>query len=378
MTDKDIYTGKSEGRFISPFSFTIDPMRQLILIPFEKDPDTLYNQFEVQQSVLSDESCKIAVIAYKINGSADVYYQKGYPLASQSSILNDPAFVETQFNEASFAFNPDDLDLLISFKDVRDRNIRLAVKERARKGKEPFTLLAPVGVISKKPLSMPVYYMHQMSFARKRHTDIVISIGEKSHKPDGFFLPIEKSRNYFTRYALDTFNVDVNPARNGPIQTYEIGQDKHLETNGIYYELNRSNGYPEIMKISVRREQHICAVTFSPSFPDLLTLKNGTFLTGDFCIASDDESGAGADVDAGATGGAICGTYQIEKEQDEVSIKLHPGAGWIHNEKRLIIRFMFKVVKLFRDWPKSYSWDAKITHNEKGGYFMDSSWKNVS
>ncbi len=270
MTDQDIYNGKSKGQFISPFSFTIDPMRQLILIPFEKNPDTLYNQFEVQQSLLSEESCKIAVIAYKINGTADVYYQKGYPLASQSSILNDPDFFETQFNAASFDYSPEDLDLFISFKDVRDRNIRLAVKERARKEKKPFTLLAPVGAISKKPLSLPVYYMYQMSFARKRHTEIVISIGEKSHKPDGFFLPIEKSRNYFTRYALDTFNVDVNPARNGPIQTYEIGQDIHLETDGIDYELNWNNGYPEIMKISLRREQHICAVTFSPSFPDLL------------------------------------------------------------------------------------------------------------
>ncbi|MFA5739378.1 MAG: hypothetical protein WC902_11390, partial [Bacteroidales bacterium] len=69
MAHQDIYTGKSNGQFISPFSFKVDLMRQLILIPFEKDPDIFYNQFEVQLSVLSDGTYKIAVIAYKLNGS---------------------------------------------------------------------------------------------------------------------------------------------------------------------------------------------------------------------------------------------------------------------------------------------------------------------
>ena len=365
MTHHDIYSGTSNGQFIAPFSFKIDPMQQLVLIPFEKDPDTFYNQFEVQRSVLPDGTCKIAVIAYKLNGSAEVYYQKDYPLASQSSILNDPAFIEAKFDSASLTFSSSDLELSISFQDVHDRTIRIEISERDRQAKVPFTLLAPVGWISKKPLSLPVYYMYQMSLTRKKHSNIIITVGGRSHKPDVFFLPFDKSGNYFTRYSLDTFNVDINPCCNGLLQICEAGIRDNLKNGDLHYELNRNNGHPEIKKVTVKGERHFCTIDFSPSFPDLLTLKNDIFLTGDFCITSD--TGAGI----------IKGTYKIENKQNETDIKLHPGLGWIPSESRLLLRLMFKLVKIFKDWPKSYSWDAKITLDENGSCFMDSNWNRI-
>jgi hypothetical protein len=365
MAHQDIYTGKSNGQFISPFSFKVDLMRQLVLIPFEKDPDIFYNQFEVQLSVLSDGTYKIAVIAYKLNGSADVYHQQGYPLAFQSSILNAPAFIETIFDSCFFTFSPADLDLSISFRDVHNRAVILKIAERERKDKVPFTLLAPVGVISKKPLSMPVYYMYLMSFARKNHCDIIISVGGKFHKPDVFFLPVDKSSNYFTRYSLDTFNVDINPAHNGFLEIKEKGNKNSFNIESVHYELKRNNGHPEIKKIFVQRDRHLCTVEFSPSFPDISALKNNIFLTGDFSIASDMEAGF------------IKGTYQIGNKKNDINIKLHPELGWIPRERRLILKLMFKLVKIFRDWPKSYIWDAQITRNENGCYFIDSTWKRI-
>ena len=363
---QNVYACKSSGLFLSPFGFKIDLMRQLILIPFEKDPDQYYNQFEVQRSVLSDGTVKIAVIAYKTNGAADVYHQEGYPLASQSSILNDPAFIETRFDTTFLAFTSSDLDLSVSFTDVHGRTIRIKVSERDRKTKEPITLLAPVGTISRKPLSLPVYYMYQMSFARKNHTDIEISIGKMTHKPDVFFLPIDKSSNYFTRYSLDTFNVDINPFSNGLLRINETGGKNNLKMDGVHYELSRNNGHPEIRKISVQRDRHICSVEFSPSFPDILTLKNNIFLSGDFCITSD------------SSAGIIKGIYRVGSDQNAVNIKLHPALGWIPRERRLILRLMFMLVKLFRDWPKSYVWDARISRDLNGGYNMDSGWKRIT
>ena len=41
------------------------------------------------------------------------------------------------------------------------------------------------------------------------------------------------------------------------------------------------------------------------------------------------------------------------------------------------LRLMFKLVKIFKDWPKSYSWDAKITLDENGSCFMDSNWNRI-
>ena len=36
------------------------------------------------------------------------------------------------------------------------------------------------------------------------------------------------------------------------------------------------------------------------------------------------------------------------------------------------------LVKLFRDWPKSYVWDARISRDVNGGYNMDSGWKRIT
>jgi hypothetical protein len=42
------------GRVIFPFSIEIDPMERLLLVNFEKDPDSIYVGFEPQ--VFNDES----------------------------------------------------------------------------------------------------------------------------------------------------------------------------------------------------------------------------------------------------------------------------------------------------------------------------------
>ena len=47
--------------------------------------------------------------------------------------------------------------------------------------KKPFFLLAPVGVISKTPVSLPFYSLYRMSFIRKNHAVIEIDIDKVAH-----------------------------------------------------------------------------------------------------------------------------------------------------------------------------------------------------
>ncbi len=44
METATIYNRKSDGILYSPFNLSIDDMKKLILINFEKDPDELYNR----------------------------------------------------------------------------------------------------------------------------------------------------------------------------------------------------------------------------------------------------------------------------------------------------------------------------------------------
>ena len=75
----DIYAKSSNGTIISPFGFKIDPMEQLILVNFEKDPDKLYNILEFQKASDKNGNKYLLAIAYRIAGKTDVFYSKKGP-----------------------------------------------------------------------------------------------------------------------------------------------------------------------------------------------------------------------------------------------------------------------------------------------------------
>jgi hypothetical protein len=359
-----IYDKKSDGGFITPFNLSIDAMQQLMLIPFEKDPDKYYNLFELQKASINDGETRLLLIAYKNDGAADVYYQKDYPLASQSYILNSASFFETDFNEIRFEVNLRNLKVVASFKDKYGRDIFVSVDEPGLEQKKPFTLLAPVGVISKEPQTLPIYYMYRMSFVRKSGSTIKILIDNVSHKPDDFQLPIDYSSNYFTRYSLDTFNADWNKNYKGTLEILSP-KSNSITHSGILYELSHKKEHLEIKRMSAQRKQHNISIEFSPPLPDLLCLKNNVFTNGQFSIMSD------------RCAGYIKGDYQVKKEMGNVQIKIHPAGGWAPNEKRLIIRLMLKMVNVFKVWAKSYVWSALIKFDKSGNPYMESKWERI-
>jgi hypothetical protein len=66
--------------FILPFRIDVDPMERLLLINFEKDPDSLYLGFEPQ--VFNDpiNGSGHLVIGWRVDGKVDVYHQPGLKL----------------------------------------------------------------------------------------------------------------------------------------------------------------------------------------------------------------------------------------------------------------------------------------------------------
>jgi hypothetical protein len=87
LKETDVYSKMSDGIFFSPFSLSIDAMGHLILVNFEKDPDEFYNTFELQQARDINGERSYLVIAYRKDGSSDVYHQSSFPFGSQANIL---------------------------------------------------------------------------------------------------------------------------------------------------------------------------------------------------------------------------------------------------------------------------------------------------
>jgi len=361
----DIYSKNPNGSFFSPFSLSIDDMEQLILINFEKNPDRYYNVFELQQALDKSGKKKFLVIAYQKDGSTDVYHQRSYPFASQAHILNQTTFIESPLENTIFEVNADNLDVFFDFKDRFGRRVKVKINEKKTYHKKPFFLLAPVGVISKKPGSLPVYSLHDMSFVQKKHSYLEINIGDKKHKADAFPLPIDWSKNYFIRYSSDTFNVDWNKNFHGHLDPLIPDKNNRIEAKGITYELLNNSGHYEIKSMCSKNNKHHLKISLSPPMPDIVCLNPDLALEGSFMITTDKSKGA------------IGGEYYLKKTENEVALKLHPNKGWKPNESRFILKLLFLIVKVFKVWPKTYEWNAKIKLNETNHPVMESSWKRV-
>jgi len=73
----------------------------------------------------------------------------------------------------------------------------------------------------------------------------------------------------------------------------------------------------------------------------------------------------------------IRGTYRVSRRGDEVEVILEPNGGWEPRPQTLFLRFLFTAAKVFRQWPKTYRWTAKIKVDEKAAPFMVSQWTRI-
>lgn len=361
----DIYSKHSSGYIFSPLSFSIDKMEHLILVNFEKDPDEFYNTFELQQACDINDQKGLLVIAYRKDDSVDVYHQSAFPFGSQAGILNDVNFFVRPMENAKFEVNADRLEVFFAFEDKIGRQIKVKVNESRRMKKNPFFLLAPVGAVSREPTCLPVYSLYEMSFTKQKFTEIEIEIDKVKHKPDTFLLPIDCSKNYFTRYSADTFNVDWNKNFHGSLAPLIPGKDNRIEDNGTTYELVNNNGHYEIKCMRTKNKKHQININFSPPIPDIACLRNGADIDGNFTIKTDKSAGT------------IRGEYFLKRPGDEIKMQIQPKGGWQPNERRWILKFLFFFVKVFREWPKSYVWNAGIKFDMTNKPIMQSSWKRI-
>lgn len=360
-----IYSKPSNGTVFSPFSFNIDPMEHLILINFEKDPDKIYNILEFQQACDKNGKKRLLAIAYRNDGATDVYHQAGFPFGSQDSVLNNASFFERPMENAKFEVNADLMEVSFAFEDKMGREINVQVNESNRQKKKPFFLLAPVGTISMKPMSLPIYSLYEMAFTKQKYTDIKIEIDKVKHKPDTFPMPIDGSKNYFTRYSADTFNVDWNKNFKGPLSPLIPDNNHKIEDMGITYELEEKSGHYEIKRMSAKNKKHKIIIEFHPAIPDIVCLRQGIDIDGNFSITTDN------------TAGTIRGSYQIKRQKNEIDFEIKPTRGWKPNEGRLVLKILFFVVKVFKEWPKSYVWNAQIKLNDTGQPILQSGWKRI-
>lgn len=338
-------------------------MQKLILINIESDPDKYYKEFELQQAFDEDNNESFLLIAYRNDRGVDIYHQNNYPFSSASSVFAVPNLIERDMEDAVFEIDNDKMEMRLSLTDKYGRIVELSVLEKQKNKKKPFSILAPVGAGSENPLSLPVYLLYEMSFARRAYTDVKVKIDGVTHKPSTMPLPVNCARNYFIRYSADTFIVDWNRNYNGFIKPLDIVGNNLVDDQGIKYKLIQNSGNYEIEALGKENEKHQLRIDFYPPIPDLSCLKDGLELEGEFEISAEKSIGI------------IKGVYIINTQENKISISMCPSEGWKANEKKISLKILYLLGPFFKKWPSTFTWEVEFDFSNEKKVYMKSSWK---
>jgi hypothetical protein len=362
-----IYEKDSCGVVYSPFNLKIEGMKHLFLISFEKDPDEVYVGFEPQ---LFDDPVMgkgLRVIAWRKDGYVDVYQQRTLTLNENFDVAGKGLadLLQRDMEGARFNITEMGVDVYFAFEDKEGRHVEVVIKENSNKPTSPFDLLAPVGHSSENPTALPLFFLYDFYFVRRSNTQVQIKINGVIHKADKFPMPMDGSRIYFMRYSRDPFLVNFNNAQNGPLASLIVNNETFTDSQGTQYEMINQNGHYEISRISGGNDKYQINIGFNPPIPDIVCLKDKTTLEGRFSISLDERVGS------------LSGEYYISKDGSGVEMRMTPSDGWKPGKCRFMVGLIFKMGAIFKNWPKSYVWTARIKLKEDEAPMMESKWSRI-
>ncbi len=335
-----------------PFRIDINPMDRLLLVNFEKDPDTVYVGFEPQ--VFDDEinGHGHLIVAWRKDGCVDVYHQPGVIPHPESYDIAGKGLAHinaTEFETAHFHINRQGVHAHYVFRDMSGRNIEIRVEEKNNLETRPFDLLAPMGHAAENPSALPLFLLFDFYFVRRKHTDLRILIDGKPHRADAMPLPIDGKRMYFTRYSARPLIATLNPRFSGEITPiWAAPGERSISSDQRIWYLSGKKGGGGVEKYIRLNPVAPLEMHFSPPFPDLLRIPDQSAYDGRFQIIS--QPGIGS----------MAGTYSVRRHAQQVHLRLHPSEGWRPQPDRWMLRLIYRVAKPFKHWPKTYLWEADL------------------
>jgi hypothetical protein len=361
-----------ERIFYSPFSMQVSPMQRLALINIQNDPDEIYEGFEPQVFDDAEHGRGLLVIGYRRDGTVDVYHQPGLRLdpATYAVVLKGlNQMVEHPLGEACFEASERGIEIDFELDDLLGRQIHVEIREDMQRPRRAFPLLAPLGSATENPPALPLFWLFDFGFVRQKGTRYRVNVDGRQHKLDGMPVPVAGERVFFTRYTTDPVILSLNPNFEGSLAAVQVPRAglKRVEQAGTFYELTEGLGLERmwVEYANSAERPHPIETVFSPPFPDLTTLEDGQQAQGSFVVQSREP---------GDASGTVSGTWSALREGQKVQLRLHPGGGWKPQERRLSVRIIFTVAKVFRTWPTTYEWTAEIDLAE---LTQKSGWKRT-
>lgn len=280
------------------------------------------------------------IIGWRTDKKIDVYHQKSLKLdTSKYSIagagLNKMIAVDME--KAFYEVNVFGVQAHYKFRDMRDREIEISIRENNQRKRKPFGLLAPMGEAATNPTSLPMVLLHDFYFVRKNETDIKVSINDKFHNLDNLPMPIDRQKMTFARYSPKPLIATLNPEFNGVLEALNMEfRQENLDKGNNVYEIEWIDKKAHIKSMSIKNDIHPLTINFEPAFPCLNTIPENKQLKGEFRISGHKSVGS------------ISGDYEIRSDKDSTNIKIVPTQGWKPKTTKFSTWFLFTVANIFK------------------------------
>lgn len=341
-----------------PLWVKYSPIKKLALIPFEKNPDRLYRGFELQYIESESMGNGYRIIAYRNDNYVDVYddttlkFQEDETFDIVENGLNQ--HIQTAIHNVSFEQTEAQQHLSFSFSDLDHRKIEFSIEEKTKRKSKPMNLLAPVGLGAQKPDCMPVFFMYNFDFIRKRKTKACCTIDGKKVVLDSFPIPMNWQFRYYTRYSNECELLEFANVHADSMEEVELSETlSYTEGNVTYFFEDRNR----LKSIEVNMNQSKIEIRFEPS------LDMNQSGTGTFSILPRIQMGL------------IRGRYEVKKNQDTIELCIVPGEGWKPVPNSFITTMIMSKKSVFCCWCKQYEYRKVIDLKNQT---VTSGWVNHS
>ena len=340
---------------ILPFVINYSPIKRLAIIPFEKNPDKIYRSFELQYIDGEPYKKGFRVIGYRLDNYVDVYddvslnFQENETFNVAENGLNKHIQVPIKNTHLEKIDNCEWLSF--SFNDLENRKIDFNIKEASKKKSIPMNLLAPIGYGSKKPNFLPLFFMYNFDFIRKSHTEITCKIANQEIIIDKFPMPINMQFRYYARYSNECELIEFANTDSLSFKEIDLTNNSYQDKN-IEYIFDESNS---LNKIIIHLNNGNIDIKFFPSF----NINKNT--KGIFKICPKKEMGY------------LKGTFEINRNNNKVFIKLIPDKGWVSVPNSFITKMILNPRSVFCKWSKNYEYIEEIDLEKK---IIKAKWHN--
>ena len=339
-----------------PIIVKYSPIRKLAIIPFEKSPDTFYRGFELQFIDGEPYGVGYRVLAYRNDKCVDVYddMSLNFLESERFNVVENGLnkHIQTQINNVQFCKEDNNQIINFQFVDIHDRKISVHIEEKSKRKSKGMNLLAPIGVGSKAPEYLPVFFMYDFDFIRKSKSVVACNIDGKEIKIDNFPMPMNGQARLYARYSNECELLEFANTSMMELQEIELNdKNTYCDGNIEYFFDDKA----DLEKVRVYLGEDNVHIFFSGG----LSLDKPC--VGQFTINPREQMGY------------VQGEYSVQCENNRIIFKMTPIGGWISKPNSFITRLILGKNSVFCSWSKKYSYETIIDLATRK---VEAYWKN--